>query len=494
MKRIIALAMAFIMAVTLCAAAELGYSAGKDSISVWLPTATREALGETKDTAPPEGENAEDAENAAVSGEAEIPDEAEQPDGIEKPDEALEQENGGHQVGDILPDEGGQVITYDALEYEELDSLIRENNLTIKSNDLQLQNMQNGQANGYLFDSYVALSGLLSSLRAAANGMGVSLDSMSRASRSGDDTSSLTPAQENAIEQSLIACYTLISTNLMSLKAQMDASNAGLKTQYNNAKVQFDQVEDQLVLGAQNLYMAYYNMQLQKAELSRSLDILTRNIKVMEKRFELGQVAEIDLLNLKGNLEDITSGQNTLDIQMKNIASQLNVMIGRQPEAELEIGSLPFADIGYLESINREEDFKTAMKNSYALTIKNQDVAAAQKNSNKDNEASIRNYQAVQLQYQAAENTFEVNFGKLYRDLEDKINALDSAQKTYELKVKNLEVAQKKYELGMISELELFSAQDDVNAQSAKIDSAQVALFTAQETYKWALKGLISAG
>ena len=98
-----------------------------------------------------------------------------------------------------------------------------------------------------------------------------------------------------------------------------------------------------------------------------------------------------------------------------------------------------------------------------------------------------------QENFDEEKGSFGASFRKLYENIGDKQRLLTNAQATLALEQKNYDASLKKYQLGMLSELALVSAQDQLDTQKAAVRTAETNLFSAIEQYKWALEyGIIS--
>ena len=249
-----------------------------------------------------------------------------------------------------------------------------------------------------------------------------------------------------------------------SVSAQLGSTSGSLSQSVS----QLGQARDQAVIGAKNLYIAYNALEDQQDELRRSLDVFDKSLAAGQKQYELGMITELALENTKSARATISAGIGTLDLEITALKRSFNTLIGRNYNQGLTIKSLPQPDIHYVEKIKFSDDLKDAY-NNYSGWGGGSSIPS--NNENFDEE----------------KGSFGASFRKLYESIGDKQRALSTAQATLALEQRNYDAAKKKYDLGMLSQLSLVSAQDKLDAQKAKVNTAQADLFSAIEQYKWAL-------
>ena len=65
-----------------------------------------------------------------------------------------------------------------------------------------------------------------------------------------------------------------------------------------------------------NLYIAYNSLVDQQDELRRSLDVFDKNLAASQKQYELGMITALDLENTKSARNTISSGIDTMDLEI----------------------------------------------------------------------------------------------------------------------------------------------------------------------------------
>lgn len=248
------------------------------------------------------------------------------------------------------------------LTYAEIERLILENNPVIFQNRASLYALEHNDATNSMADALWEMSSQLSAMQRRLDGAAEALE----------NASASTPEIQGiygALALNLRASSALVSSTISTVKAQsaqMNVSEDTIKT----TKLNMEQAELQLVSGAQNIFIAYNAMARQVRDLARSRTYLEHNIEIMELRLKLGQISELDLLSVTGQLPQVISGIATLENEMENLRGEMNLMLGRAFDAPLEFAPLPAAVLP--EAEKRGENQKKALENSYSLKLKEQ--------------------------------------------------------------------------------------------------------------------------
>ena len=93
---------------------------------------------------------------------------------------------------------------------------------------------------------------------------------------------------------------------------------------------------------------------------------------------------------------------------------------------------------------------------------------------------------------QNQEETIRANVRNLYNDALQKRIALQLAEAALAAENTSMNAANTKYQLGMISNLEYIQAQSSLLGKQIELETADMNLQQAIETYEWALKGYMS--
>ena len=140
-----------------------------------------------------------------------------------------------------------------------------------------------------------------------------------------------------------------------------------------------------------------------------------------------------------------------------------------------------------------EADLKEAVKNSYSIWAK-QDTADRASDDYEDNVTNnLYAYEAAKIALDAEKENVTASFRKLYKDVQEKGDALRAANADLEQAEKTFAVQQVQYQRGMISQMAFADAQDALEAAQEAAAAAEINLFTSYNTYEWAKRGVMDS-
>ena len=99
-----------------------------------------------------------------------------------------------------------------------------------------------------------------------------------------------------------------------------------------------------------------------------------------------------------------------------------------------------------------------------------------------------RTWQAAQYNYNSTVQSYEVKFRQLYDQVHDYKQILDAAKVSLECEKQSFQASELKYQQGTISQNAYLTAKDDLQAAEEKVMTASNDLFSAYNTYCWAVQ------
>ena len=365
------------------------------------------------------------------------------------------------------------------LQFSQVERQVRTGNITIKNNGITLQNIDEMLVTEDYIPTMLNNQNALIALR---NQTASTLFMIASAT----DSSLRTPVEQGLI-LSLGSDIESLNVAIGQISSQIEQVGYTPRATRDKTNFQLNNVNNQIVWGAESLYMGYYALVRQLDLSKENLKMLDRNIAVMERRLSLGQITERTLLGLRNNRAQLEQGIKTIENESVNMKSQLNLLIGRDFNAPVELDALPAAKRDFLSSIDKTRDLKAARNSNHVMNIARIDrdeqarklgsVARGQENiasNNYDNE--LRN---VELKHE-----------NLMAAIKDKemLLALEEAQLAFLQQA--LDETRTRYGLGKVSKLDLEKAESDVYIQTIKVSSADADLFSAIRKYEWFVRGL----
>lgn len=294
--------------------------------------------------------------------------------------------------------------------------------------------------------------------------------------------------------------------------AQLDQSYESLRDTFEDLKDgklqedsagavrQLRDAQDQVIMAGESLYTALAAMELQEAGLQRQLDAMDRTVEEMELRYTLGQVSSLQLEQTKAGRASLQSGLETLRMNIRTYKTQLELLLGAELTGEIALGPVPQVEQAQLDAMDLERDLETAKARSYELYAADQtleDAREAYRDVGRETNYSEHNYQFVSAQHtwQAAQYThdaafqdYELRMRTLYAQVGDYRQILSAAQVSLESERAAYAAEELRYQQGKISRNALLTAQDDLRAAEDAVESAAIDLFSAYNTYCWAVE------
>ena len=285
------------------------------------------------------------------------------------------------------------------------------------------------------------------------------------------------------------------------LKEQFDAvrngdlqeDNAGLIRQLKNG-------QDQIVLAGESTYIALAALETQEAALQRQLAALNRTVEELELRYQMGQVSALQLKQAKAGRTQLTSGLQTLRMNIRNLKYQFEMLLGAEQTGEIALGAVPEVTDKELAAMDVEKDlldYKAKSYDLYAAAKTLEDAQETYKDDAKEyhyNEekaefrSAKRTWQAAQYTYNDTVQTCELKFRTLYAQVQDYKQIYDAAKVSLECEKASCAAAQLRYEQGTISANALLDAKDSLQEAEEKVKTASNDLFSSYNTYRWAVE------
>ena len=340
------------------------------------------------------------------------------------------------------------------MEYDELEALIHEYNVTVLNNQDNLKS-----------DRGKTRDELASDLRDRANSMYGSISYP-------DDETSPTYGYEYAAAAGM-------ESQAKSLEKQADE----LEDDWEIKKLQFDKIEATLASGAQNSMNSYMQLLESRKVLEANYEVAKAAYDSTVAQASLNMVTQADVWNAQNKVQTLEANLISTDANIKKLKQNLCVSTGWAYDSNPVIMALPSADINRIANMNPSVDLEKAKENNYTLKIDKRKLQNAASTSTVSTwEKTIKNDEqqlgaALNNQYQAV--------------LQAK-TAYDQAQTDLALETKNMETVQRKYDLKMVSKLEYLQAQAAYVEKQVGSITADMKLLQAMDTYDWAVRGLLN--
>ena len=295
--------------------------------------------------------------------------------------------------------------------------------------------------------------------------------------------------------------YTQMEQGYDAVREKFDAIKDG-DMQKDNADLvrQLKNLQDQIVVAGESTYIALQALEVQEGQLQRQLAALNRTVEEMELRYRMGQVSALQLQQTKAGRTQLTSGLETLRMNVRSLKTQLEQLIGAEQTGEITLGTVPEVREKDLAAMDLEKDLLTYKAKSYDLYAAAKTLEDAQETYKDD--ASKYGYNAEKYEFRTAKRTwesaqytynntlqnYELKFRTLYAQVQDYKQIYDAAKVALACEQSSCAASELKYTQGTISQNALLDARDSLKAAEEKVQTAANDLFSSYNTYCWAVE------
>ena len=95
------------------------------------------------------------------------------------------------------------------------------------------------------------------------------------------------------------------------------------------------------MVAGESTYIALAALETQEGALQRQLASLNRTVEELELRYQMGQVSALQLQQTKAGRTQLTSGLETLRMNIRSLKTQLEQLIGAAQTGEIVLGKVP---------------------------------------------------------------------------------------------------------------------------------------------------------
>lgn len=276
-----------------------------------------------------------------------------------------------------------------------------------------------------------------------------------------------------------------------------DLKDGDIQQDSADAIRQLQDTQNQVIAGAESLYIALLEMQNNRDILERKLAATNRTVQEMQTRYNLGQISALQLHQVTAGLDALKSGIATLDMNLNNYTAQMELMVGAQQTGKLVLAEAPDVTAEQVSAMDYEKDLATAKKKSYELYDAKKTLDDARKDFNKEVVKYVpgfykrvileRQWEATQLTYENTVQNFELKFRTMFNSVADYQQIVAAKESALSLQQDTFQATELKYKQGKISKNAYLDAQDDLESAKTDVITAKHNLFTAYRTYHWAV-------
>lgn len=296
--------------------------------------------------------------------------------------------------------------------------------------------------------------------------------------------------------------YNQLDSVYDALRKQYDAIVDG-DMQEDNADTirQLKNLQNQIIMAGEATYIALAAMEIQEDALERQLAALDRQITELQLRYELGHISSLTLHQAQAGRAALSSGLSTLRMNLNAYKGQLELLLGADITGNISLGALPKVTDEDLNGMDLERDLEAAKANSWDLhsaaeTLKDEkkaynehggDYFYPEKQNNRAYMQARHTWYAAKYTYDNTVQSFELGLRSLYLKVLDYRQILDATRTALAVEEENYAAAQLKQSQGALSQNGLLEAEDKLKETKEKASGAENDLFSAYNTYRWAV-------
>ena len=267
----------------------------------------------------------------------------------------------------------------------------------------------------------------------------------------------------------------------------MQVRSGPARAQASRALMQINHANMQITWGVESLFLGYHTLSRQLDQTRENLETMNRNIEIMERRQAVGHITARALQSVRNNRTQLEAGIASMENELANLRGQMNLMLGRNVDAPLQIGVLPTAERDFIDTIDRTGDLRAARRSNPQINIALSEIS---EQAGHHGDSARRTEAIAQNNYDSELRAIQHRHEGLIRTVADREVALELAEEQLELLQQTREETQRRFERGLVSRVELESAQSEVTLQEIRVASADAELFGAIRRYEWFVRGL----
>lgn len=344
----------------------------------------------------------------------------------------------------------------DKIEYEELEGLIGEYNITVQTNQLDLNEFKQKYGN--------TKEDVSQKYRDLADEIYANVDY---------------PDTDDPTYGYMVPSVLNAEIQAKNLEKQADDNLEDSEIIYLNYK----QAEKTLVTVAQSNMISYWQRQIDVEQAMIQKDLAEINLAAVQNQRALGLTTDVNVLTAQEALMTAERNVETSRAASENVRQKLQVMLGWRFDATPEIAEVPASDLAMIDAMNPQTDKEAALANNYTLMVNKKKLANSVSATTRDS-----------LTRTIADNEQKIG-SALVTNYQNVLSAKISYQQAaadYALEQQNMQTLERQYQNHLVSQNQYETAQYTLRTKELAVKNADLALFQAIETYNWAVKGLAS--
>lgn len=235
------------------------------------------------------------------------------------------------------------------------------------------------------------------------------------------------------------------------------------------------------LVAAQSLMNSYKQMEKQVEATEKQVEALKASYEEVKRRYEAGLLKEAEVSQAADRLSSAENSLDSLKLRANSLKSQLLDMLGIGDGTAVVIGEIPKPDMEAIAAVDFEGDKQSA--------ITNDSTYVSERNSRVKGGS-----EAIELKNQRIDDAVSeelISFTSVYETLLNQKTKHEAASEGFAAAELTHQALLRKKEAGLLSNVELLEGEADYASAAAEMETADMELFQAYETYCWEVKGRV---
>ena len=246
---------------------------------------------------------------------------------------------------------------------------------------------------------------------------------------------------------------------------------------YEIIKLSYEQIEKQTALSAKQQFIEYYRALAQDEYNEPNLSYLERLYVSEQNKYNVNMSTELNVLTAKETWENARASAAVNKNSISSNLQSLIVLCGWKYDAEPVIGPLPEMTAEEAVNVDYAADLEKAMANSITLRMDNIRL----ENAKKMGTSALVSEQETTLKNDT--DSFGISFKAAYDSLKTCAEAYVNAVNASANGDRDLEYARRQREMGLISDVELMTAENTKRSLELNVKTAYYDMISARAAY-----------
>jgi len=240
---------------------------------------------------------------------------------------------------------------------------------------------------------------------------------------------------------------------------------------------------------------AYYNLVLMKkltGAAQNAYNLAQTNKEIVDRQYALGLLSAIDYenaslasLSAKANLDAYIMNEETAEENLKILLNIEDDKIKINPTDEIECEEYISDSASDARSALENRYDITALKENMDLAYEYFDLSSVLTQNSSTYNSAYSSYLDAKYNYNYALKMTKLSIKSMYNNIVTSKAGMDIAEKQYNIKRREYDAAKMKYELGVIANIELTAAINDLYDAQVSYANAKLGYRMAIEKYKY---------